>query len=743
MSFLEGLNSPQREAVTHLGSPLLVLAGAGSGKTRVITYRIAWLIQETGLRPEQFLAVTFTNKAAGEMKERVQQMLEGRVPPNRLWVSTFHSTCVRILRRDGPAAGIPKDFTIYDEDAQLALVKMVVKELGLDDHVYTPRNVLSRISHAKNHGVTPQESFQDARDPKAERMAVIFEHYQKGLQRNRALDFDDLLLETVRLLRVSPETAAKYNQRFQHLLVDEYQDTNRVQYEFIRRLTPPEKNICVVGDEDQSIYGWRGADIRNILEFEKDFPEAKVVRLEQNYRSTKSILAGAAAVVAHNEARLGKTLWTDREQGPRIAFYEAADAEQEALFIADTIFKNAPENSNKRVAVLYRTNGQSRLVEEALRRYGLKYHVVGGFSFYERAEIRDLVAYLKAASNPDDSISLLRILNTPPRGIGKTTAEQLEQTALEHNTSMWGALGLALEQQTLPRRALAALAGFRHLIEDAAALAVGQAPINELLKFVLEKTRYAQLLEEDGSPEALGRLENIQELMNAAADAVARQEALAEFLDHAALMSDADDIDERAPISLHTLHTAKGLEFSLVFLAGMEEGVFPHGRSLSTTLGVEEERRLCYVGMTRAQDRLFLTRALVRRHFGSEMPDDTEPSRFLSEIPKELIEDLSPRHKMRASEMYKGPVYNSADNIRDFFAKRGVAMPVQPKASQVIREEAPERGLKIGGRVRHAKYGIGTVLRREGEGGDAKLTISFPGYGLKKLVERYAGLEKA
>src|SRR5580658_1232367 len=677
MSSLDRLNPHQQEAVLHRGSPLLILAGAGSGKTRVITHRVATLLEQDGVRPESILAVTFTNKAAGEMKERVTHMLGGRIRLGSLWMTTFHSACVRILRRDGPAAGIPKEFTIYDDDSQVALVKQIVKELGLDDKVYAPRSLLARISHWKNLGLAPEQAHRDAEDPKNERAAIVYEHYQKGLRRNQALDFDDLLLETVRLLHSSPETALRYNERFQHLLVDEYQDTNRVQYEMIRLLTQLHKDVCVVGDEDQSIYSWRGADIRNILEFERDFPKARTIRLEQNYRSTKNVLAAAGAVVARNEARKGKTLWTDRESGELVGFYEGADAEQEALFIADTIAKYLPGNTGKKVGILYRTNGQSRLIEEALRRYRLKYHVVGGLSFYERAEIKDLTSYLKVALNPDDSISMLRIINTPPRGIGNTTVEKLEHLALESNQSLWGAVQAAPERSGLANRALGALAEFTQLINDLRALALSQAPVLDLLKWIIERTRFTSAFETAGDPEAAARLENIQELLNAAADSTERGEEISDFLDHAALSSDADDIDERAQISLLTLHTAKGLEFSLVFLAGMEEGLFPHSRTLNSTIELEEERRLCYVGMTRAQDRLILTRAQVRRRYGSDMPDETEPSRFLSEVPDNLLSDLNPnRRKQReraAADAYGGPVLNSAENIRQFFAQRGSA----------------------------------------------------------------------
>ncbi len=742
MSLLEALNERQREAVTVAEGPLLVLAGAGSGKTRVITYRIAHLMDYLGAQPEHILAVTFTNKAADEMQNRVGSLLGSR-GARRPWISTFHSFCVRLLRRDGPAAGISRDFTIYDEDDQLAVVKDVMKELGLEERVLRARGVLSRISHAKNHGINPQAFYANASDPRGEQVAVIFERYQAALRRSNALDFDDLLLEAVRLLSSSAETAAKYNERFRHLLVDEYQDTNRTQYELIRLLTQMHRNLCVVGDEDQSIYGWRGADLRNILEFEKDFPEARIIRLEQNYRSTKNILAGASAVVAHNEERIGKTLWTENAQGELLGFYEAADAENEALFVADCIARYLGENPEGRAAVLYRINSQSRHFEEAMRRYGLKYHLVGGFSFYQRAEVKDLLAYLKFARNPEDSLSLLRILNTPPRGIGKGTVEQLETYALEHSVALWTAMEGVLGAGMLPKRLHAAVAEFRRLAEDLLALAQAGAPATELLRAVLDRTRYLTLLEEEATPEAFNRVENIQELLNATQDSVERGEALAEFLDHAALVSEADDYDERAPVTLMTLHSAKGLEFPVVFLVGLEEGLFPHSRSLHLGAGVEEERRLCYVGMTRAQQRLVLTRAQYRRHYGTEYQEEAEPSRFLSEIPAELLENLGVPSPRKARVAYSGPAYNSVEHIAQFFAGRGVTVPARLQKQQPQTQARPsEPGIRLGQRVRHPKYGVGTVLRREGEGDDAKLTVSFPGHGLMKLVAKYAGLEK-
>ena len=482
MDFLQGLNPQQHEAVVTIDGPLLILAGAGSGKTRVITYRIAYMLQERGISPDNVLAVTFTNKAAQQMAERVEH-LAGGFSVSKPWVSTFHSFCVRVLRRDIEAMrignlGHTKDFAIYDETDQQQVVKAAIRRLGLDDKQLTPRNVLSRISWAKNHMLDPQEVYLQSGDPKTEQIAHVYEIYRQELRKANALDFDDLLLETVRLLKSSEKVRESYQRRFQYVLVDEYQDTNRPQYELMKLMAGSHHNICAVGDEDQSIYSWRGADIRNILEFEKDFPEARTIRLEQNYRSTQAILEGASAVVANNVKRKGKNLWTSREGGGKIGYYEAPDGENEALFVADYLNRYLDNqrregNADARVAVLYRTNAQSRLFEEAMRRYGLKYHVVGGFSFYERAEIKDMIAYLKLVQNPDDSIAFMRVVNTPARGIGKTTMETLERIALETGSSLYTAMNRAIEGALLPARSVAAFRSFRDIIEGARAILGG------------------------------------------------------------------------------------------------------------------------------------------------------------------------------------------------------------------------------------------------------------------------------
>ena len=791
MDFLAGLNPQQREAVQHVDGPLLLLAGAGSGKTRVITHRIAHLIEVHHIPGPAVLAVTFTNKAADEMRQRVTSLLSDATTAKTPLLSTFHSFCVRVLRRDGGSLadirpGFTRQFTIYDDDDQLALIKSIYKQLGLDEKFMQYRAALSRISHGKSHNETPQDWLHAATDPKLTRLAKMYEVYEHRLRQANALDFDDLLLETVRLLRHDDALRTLYNRRYEFVMIDEYQDTNRSQYDLMRLLTETRHNVCVVGDEDQSIYGWRGADIRNILDFERDYPNAVVIRLEQNYRSTKNILEAASAVVANNKERKGKWLWTDSTAGAKIGYYEAPDGENEALYIADTIEKLLARNPQERVAVLYRTNFQSRQIEEALRRYGRKYLVIGGFSFYQRAEVKDLLAYLKVLLSPHDSVSLLRIINTPARGIGKGTIDQIERYALEQGLSVWNALAKMSEARVFAARAEAAIKFFVNLINNLTEIATTK-PVHETLREILAATGYEDMLKGDNSPDAESRLANLEELVNAAAEAAERGETASEFLDHAALVSDADAVDERAPVSLLTIHNAKGLEFANVFIAGLEEGIFPHSRSLSSSeAAMEEERRLCYVGMTRAEKRLYLTWARYRRRFGGSLPEICLPSRFLNEVPPSLRERLSPykeahteevdlfseQHDVRESvkrNLYTGRTYNSVENIAQFFAERGMPPPSgftrrpqatgpgnalppktpaappparsDPKLNAKPGSSTAQRAARTGAVVQHPKYGRGTVLRREGEGDDAKLTISFPGYGLKKIVQKYAGIK--
>jgi DNA helicase-2/ATP-dependent DNA helicase PcrA len=698
------------------------------------------------------------------MRERVASLLGEPLRRDAPVVSTFHSFCVRMLRRDGAALadlrpGFTRDFTIYDDDDQLALVRALYRRLDLDEKAIPYRTALGRISSAKSKKETPQDLYKASTDPKATRLALIYEEYENSLRSANALDFDDLLLEAVRLLEHDIRTRKAYNERFSQKMIDEYQDTNRSQYELIRLLTQVHRNLCVVGDEDQSIYGWRGADIRNILDFEKDYPDARIIRLEENYRSTQNVLSGAGAVVAHNTARKGKTLWTRAAAGAKIGLYEAPDAEAEALFIAETIEQTLVANPKDRVAVLYRTNAQSRQLEEALRRQGRKYVVVGGFSFYQRAEIKDVLGYLKLVASPRDNVSLLRVVNTPARGVGKTTVEQLERYSHEQHVSLWEGLERMLAGKLLAARAEAALEGFRSLIatlrEEATRLTV-----DEILRRILEASGYQAMLKEDRTPGAESRLENLAELVNAAAEAAERGEGVAEFLDHAALVSDADAVDQSSQVSLLTLHNAKGLEFPVVFLAGCEERLFPHGRSYDDAAMMEEERRLCYVGMTRAERRLILTWARSRRRFGGGEAQECLRSRFISEIPRDLIEPLgrrgwgttvelyAERQEVRQSvkkNLYTGKTYNSLENIAQFFEERGLAEPVKPPEAAMVKpapaRKPAARGMGPGATIRHARYGVGTVLRREGEGDDAKLTVNFPGYGLKKLVAKYAGLK--
>ncbi|RXH57978.1 UvrD-helicase domain-containing protein [Granulicella sibirica] len=911
---LEKMNPQQQDGIQSVDGPVLLLAGAGSGKTRVITHRIAYLIQERGVPADSILAVTFTNKAAKEMAERVDKIM-GHTSLAKPTLATFHSFCVRVLRRDIEAlrtngVGLTKTFAIYDETDQQAVVKQALKRLAIDDKQLKPRVALGRISWAKNHMIDPQEYFLASTNPMEEKIAHIFEIYRKELFKANALDFDDLLLETVRLLKTSSEVRDRYNRRYRYLLIDEYQDTNKPQYELMK-LLGSHGNVCVVGDEDQSIYSWRGADIKNILDFEKDFPAARTIRLEQNYRSTQIILEGASAVVAQNTQRKGKNLWTSREGGSLIGYYEAPDGENEALFIADRVnkyLKTAGESEEApRCAVLYRTNSQSRLVEEALRRYQIQYHMVGGFSFYDRAEVKDILSYMKLVQNTNDSIALNRVINSPARGIGKTTMEVLERIALTTGISTWDAIARVIQDKLLPQRALMALASFRRLIEDAQAMlgtefaeklaadvgasdaaevedadvsfgfgdeagpsetgadetadtsfdtsfnfgfdfgpseeistiaaenasdsdaahgiAAGFNPfapvvlksaaatkrekaaaikaaqeepkveerpafrkpgdaatLPELIKFLNDRSGYLRALEEEATPESFSRIENLKELANAAQDAQERGETLHEFLDHAALVSDADSYSAEARVTLMTLHAAKGLEFPLVFLAGMEEGLFPHSRTLVDPTQMEEERRLCYVGMTRAMDTLIMTRARYRRRYGSDMPEGSVASRFLEEVPSRLVEDLgSPgmrpayragsgygvragyedgeRHYSYEDEDQSGgrarpsgapgvngrPSYaaraggsGSLDNVANFFAARGQKVS-RPKLA--VPEPTGKTGLQRAVRVKHPKYGEGMVIQREGDGDDAKITVQFQQHGVKKLVEKFAQLQ--
>jgi len=934
--FLSGLNDEQRIAVQHTEGSLLILAGAGSGKTRVIAHRIAYLIAEKGVAPWNILAVTFTNKAAQEMRQRVQQLLRDQGLASWPLVSTFHSLCVRILRQDIEKLNdkYTRTFTIYDQDDSLRLLKNCIKDLGYDEKYLGLRATQSAISSAKNRGedVDAFAARAEYVDERRASQARVYAMYEQRLHANNALDFDDLMIKTVRLLREVPEVREKYNNKFRYILVDEYQDTNSLQFALIGLLTEKQQNIAVVGDEDQSIYKWRGADITNILNFEKHFPNTKTIRLEQNYRSTQTILDVAGAVVKHNIERKGKTLWTSNPQGEKVRYYQAFDAESEARFVASKILEHRQEQYDVRAAVLYRTNSQSRVFEEAMRRAGLPYNIVGGFSFYERMEVRDIIAYLKLALNPHDSIALQRVINSPARGIGRQTLEELSRRANDSGLTLWETISLVIEKpENLSMRAVSALRSFRRIIirlatlagTDLAALASpnaediqaitgtaggspatasisdrGSSPtanlgaassliiragsqseirnpkseildsdstVSDIVKAAILDTGYENALKGEKTDEAEARLENLQELVNAAVDYDEQGiEGLREFIDHSALVSDADQYKQDAPVTLMTAHSAKGLEFPLVFIVGLEDGLFPHSRSATDPAELEEERRLAYVAMTRAERFLYVTHAMKRRVYGEELA--SEPSQFLNEMPLDLIEDLTRgnswlsfargssaidyehgeyRKSQAASAgdaqsgyrkekgKYAGKTYDSVDSIAEFFKHRSQQLGNTSGSFQSTRERAeqeksdrkqrsnlqrsnspirtgsdsdrvssnsndrlgsgrlsssdsdrvsssdrdrgssstlrdrssqaqspkskvqsqsssplpvspsPASDFVPGSYVRHSKYGRGLVLHREGAGESLKLTVTFPGYGQKKLIQKYAGLEKA
>lgn len=730
---------------------MLILAGAGTGKTRAITYRMANLIAK-GVPAEAILAVTFTNKAAEEMRSRVSNLLmRAGVPPAQPWVSTFHSLCARLLRREAAAAGLPKDFAIYDDDDQLAAIKLAMGKLSIEESNLTPRGVLSQISSAKNQAKTPEMLRGEAIGQDGRRVADIFAAYEKLLAQSSALDFDDLLLRSVRLLRGAAEVRAKWQARFQYIHVDEYQDTNRVQYDLLRLLTSQAQNICVVGDEDQSIYRWRGADVSILLSFSRDFGGAKIVKLERNYRSTQNILDAAGAVVANNPERLGKSLSAMKGAGPNLRYFEARDAQAEAEFVAAELSRTLTDDSSLLCAVEYRTNAQSRAFEEALRRQGLRYKLVGGFSFYNRAEVKDALAYVRLAMHPEDDISLLRVLNVPPRGIGKTTVDALREAARADGSTLWSAIERMLSNAS-GGRAITPLRTFQTLILNLQQALASKEPA-DFLRSVLEESGYLDMLKDRNTPEDVARLENLEELTRAVAESMEAGESFTDFLDAAALVSDADSYEGKPGITLITLHSTKGLEFDHVFLTGMEEGICPHGRSLNEEKGIEEERRLVYVGMTRARASLTLTRAVYRRIFGNEQQLRASlPSRFLAEIPGELVDTVrGSMAEIGESRRYEpDPEYSYSPEeflrrVRGKPAPSPVAARTSRSSSAVSRP-AVRRGANadpmLGRKVRHPSYGVGTVVGVEGDEEDRRVSVSFPGRGTKKFIERYAQLEQ-
>ncbi|HUL75725.1 MAG TPA: UvrD-helicase domain-containing protein [Vicinamibacteria bacterium] len=726
-TILAGLNAQQREAVAAVEGPVLVLAGAGSGKTRVITHRIAHLVLDRGVDSGSVLAVTFTNKAAEEMKARAAALVPGG--PLRAWVSTFHSFCVRLLRREAAGAGLDPGFLIYDEDDQLAAVREAMRALDLSEKLHPPRRTLARISARKNSGRTEEGDDGYGGDLTREVMA----RYHEVLRAAGAVDFDDLLLRAGELLARNESVREAWRRRFPYVLVDEYQDTNRPQYELVRHLVGPDGNLTVVGDEDQSIYSWRGADISNILDFEHDFPGARVFRLEQNYRSSQRILDVAGALVSRNVRRKGKTLRAVKGTGDLVRLHEALDEFEEAAWVTERI---ATLRAKGRVAVLFRMNAQSRLFEEGLLRLRLPYLVVGGVGFYERKEVKDVLAYLRLVQNPRDVVAFRRVVNVPPRGLGAKAIEEIDRAAAASRQSPWDAAGILVGEASLPARVLVPLRHFLEMIaalrEEAGVVAStsgGARPLGlrALMERVLELSGYGATLAREDSQESQDRLENLAELLSAAADYETREEAptLAGFLDRAALLSETDRLRDDVPVLLMTLHAAKGLEFESVFVVGLEEGLLPHSRSQSDEDALEEERRLCYVGMTRAMERLHLSWARSRQVFGQRRT--TEPSRFLGEIPEDGLERTGvfrhPPPRPRGATVHAGP--------------SALPSPVPEK------DGLPADSIRPGVRVRHPLFGVGTVLRREGDGDDLKVTVSFPGVGAKKLVARYAGLEVA
>jgi DNA helicase-2/ATP-dependent DNA helicase PcrA len=719
------LNPPQREAVLHTEGPLLILAGAGSGKTRVITHRIAYLIGECHIRPWNVLAVTFTNKAAEEMRERVARLL-GAEGVN-VWVGTFHATCVKILRKNAQHLDLRSSFVIYDEGDQLALLRGCLKELDLGERVIHPRVVRAKISRAKNDLLTPAGFASQAADYLEERVARIYYRYQAALQRNGALDFDDLLMETVRLFVERPLVLSAYQELWRYLMVDEYQDTNHAQYRLIRLLAERHQNLAVVGDDDQSIYRWRGADLANILDFERDYPSCKVIRLEQNYRSTQRILEAASSVIARNRGRKVKRLWTENEVGELVGFCHARDEGDEATFIMETIRHLAVQEGYDfdDFAVFYRVNAQSRVLEDALRRAVVPYAIVGGLRFYERKEIRDLVAYLRLIANPADSVSFLRVVNVPARGIGRGTLDRVSELAAARGLSLWEACREIEKEGFLAARQMKALLEFQALIERFIAR-LHETPVPDLVSVLLQETGYSAELEQEGTPEALSRIENLQELISAALDFVQRSEdtTLQAFLDMVALLTNVDEgmRDTRGRVTLMTLHMAKGLEFPVVFIAGMEEGVFPHGRAYTDPEELEEERRLCYVGVTRAKKRLFLTAAVQRRLYGGE--SFNLPSRFLEEITPHLLERI------------EAPSPSYATSLEGYGAS---VLRYEVEADQTPFVDFYQPGIQ----VRHPEWGVGTIRERMGNGDEMKVVVTFPGIGTKKLKVKYAQLTRA
>src|SRR5262245_8374403 len=749
MDFTSGLNPEQRDAVLQTDGAVLILAGAGSGKTRVIAHRIAHIVS-TGLAPVNgLLAVTFTNKAAEEMRSRVSSLLAADC--SKMWISTFHALCARLLRREAPAIGLSRDFVIYDSSDQITVVKQAMKALNIDDTLVQPRAALSRISHAKNTMQGP-ETFDSGWNPRDKQIGRIYAYYLDTLRESNALDFDDLLLKTLDLGEKAENVRERYARQFRYVMVDEYQDTNRPQYLLVRRLAEHHRNICVVGDPDQSIYKWRGADLRNILDFEHDFPETTTVRLERNYRSTQVILDAASAVIRQNRNRKDKRLWTDKEGGAKVLYFRGQDELEEADYITRTARRALSEDSDSVVAVLYRINAQSRAIEDALMREGVAYRIVGGVRFYERKEIKDTLAYLKLVTNPYDDVSLRRVINVPSRGIGKGVMDGLETlgppaelppllaVGLEPvvaSDALWVRIERAIAEKALAPRALASLTVFRDLIVSLTDMARTDS-VSDAVGKVLDQSGYLRDLRDEKSEDAEARIQNLVELVSAAREYEARdpEPSLGGFVDQLSLLSEADEEagSRNARVWLMTLHAVKGLEFPVVFMTGLEEGLFPHSRAKDDDEELEEERRLCYVGMTRARERLILTNAARRRVFGDYQ--STSPSRFLGEVPQELLElatgfSSSYQRSFSSYEFRPNPYSHRGPKVRE---------TATPAYAYEDEDQSSSGGVVPGARVRHAQFGVGTVISVEPLEDDAKIVVRFP-IGQKTLRAKYARLQ--
>ncbi|GGB49943.1 ATP-dependent DNA helicase PcrA [Lentibacillus populi] len=731
---LNGLNKEQQEAVKHTDGPLLIMAGAGSGKTRVLTHRIAYLLREKDVAPRNILAITFTNKAAREMRARVHRLVGAG--SEQIWVSTFHSMCVRILRRDIDRIGYNRNFTILDSSDQLSVIKQILKNLNIDPKKFDPRAMLGQISSAKNELVTPEEYSNNVGNFYERQVAQIYQAYQKMLQKNQSLDFDDLIMQTIHLFKRVPEVLEFYQRRFQYIHVDEYQDTNHAQYYLVKQLASRFQNLCVVGDSDQSIYRWRGADIQNILSFEKDYPTARTIFLEQNYRSTKAILEAANNVIHNNPGRKPKNLWTENADGKQISYFQGATEQEEALYVTDKIQELTREQgfSPRDIAILYRTNAQSRAIEATLMKSTIPYQMVGGQKFYERKEIKDLTAYLRLITNPDDDISFERVVNVPKRGIGKTSIDRLRAYATEHGLSFYEAVK-DVDLTGVSKKAANQLEQFTTLIRS---LAQQQEFLTatDMVEAVLERTGYEKMLKNENTIESQSRLENLEEFMTVTKDFEAGSEdkTLVAFLTDLALIADIDRVDDDSEqdekVTLMTLHAAKGLEFPVVFLIGMEENVFPHSRSMFDNDEMEEERRLAYVGITRAEQELYLTHAKMRTLYGRTNMNPI--SRFIQEIPEELIDGI----EQARETMFGGGMFAQKNNEQPKQLKR--------RAERLQKTTGAESQTWMpGDKANHKKWGVGTVVKVQGEGEAMELDIAFPApTGIKRLLAKFAPITK-